>query len=88
VFENRVLRRMSGPEGVEVTGDWRKLQNEELLILYSSPNMVRMIKSRRTRWATNVERMGGKKNSYFLVGKSEGKESLGRPRLRWENILT
>jgi hypothetical protein len=66
VFENRVLRRTPGPEGVEVTADWRKLQNEELLILYSSPNIVRMIKSKRTRWATNVEQMGGKKNHTFL----------------------
>jgi hypothetical protein len=63
------------------------LQNEELLILYSSPDSVRIIKSRRTRWATIVERMGGKKNSCILVRKSEGTESLGRPWPRWENIL-
>jgi hypothetical protein len=82
VFENRVLRRLFGRKRDEVTGDWRKLHNEELHNLYSSPN--RMIKSRRMRWAGHVARMGEKKNAYrILVGKPEGKRQLGRPRRRW-----
>jgi hypothetical protein len=71
--ENRVLRRILGPERDEVTGDWRKLHSEELHNLYSSPNIIRMIKSRRMKWA-GVARMGEKRNSYrILVGKPEGK---------------
>jgi hypothetical protein len=71
-----------------VTGDWRKLYNEELQNLYSSPNIIRMIKSRRMRWAGHVTRMGKKRNAYkLLVGKLEGKRPLGRPRRRWvDNI--
>jgi hypothetical protein len=82
------VRRIFGPKREEVTGDWRKLHNEELHNLYSSPNMIRMIKSRRMRWAGNVARMGEKRNAYrILVGKSEGKRSLGRRRHRWvDNI--
>jgi len=57
-LENRVLRRILGPEREEVTGDWRKLHNEELIELHSSPNIIRMIKSRRMRWAENLGRMG------------------------------
>jgi hypothetical protein len=84
VFENRVLRRIFGPKRDEVTGDWRKLHNEELHKLYSSPNIIRMIKSRRMRWAGYVARMGEKRNLYrILVGKSEGKRPVGRPRCRW-----
>jgi hypothetical protein len=60
-FENKVLRRISGPKRNEVTGGWRKLHNEELRDLYSSPNIMRIIKSRRMRWAGHVSRMGGKK---------------------------
>jgi hypothetical protein len=88
VFENRVLRRMFGPRRDEVTGDWRKLHNEELHNLYSSPNIIRMIKSRRIRWAGHVARMGETRNVYrILVGKPEGKRPLGRPRRRWlDNI--
>jgi hypothetical protein len=88
VFENRVLRRIFGPKRDEVTGDWRKLHNEELCKLYSSPNIIRMIKSRRMRWAGHVARMGTKRNAYrILVGKPEGKRPLGRPRRRWvDNI--
>jgi hypothetical protein len=71
-----------------VTGGWRKLHNEELHNLYSSPNIIRIIKSRRMRWAVHVARMGEKRNVYrLLVGKPEGKRPLGRPRRRWmDNI--
>jgi hypothetical protein len=73
VFENRVLRRIFGPKRNEVTGDWRKLHNEELHNLYSSPTIIRMIKSRRM-WAGHVERMGEKRNAYrILVGNPGGK---------------
>jgi hypothetical protein len=72
VFENRMLRRIFGPRSDEVTGDWRKLHNEELHNLYSSPNIIRMIKSRRMRWAGHVARMGETRNAYrILVGKPE-----------------
>jgi hypothetical protein len=83
VFENRVLRRMFGPKRDEVTGEWRGLHNEELHDLYSSPYIIRIIKSRRMRWAGHVARMGEKRNAYrLLVGKPEG-----RPRRRWvDNI--
>jgi hypothetical protein len=64
VFENRVLRRIFGPRRDDVTGDWRKQHNEELHNLYSSPNIIRMIKSRRMRWAGHVGRMGEKRNEY------------------------
>jgi hypothetical protein len=88
VFENRVLRRIFGPKRGEVKGKWRKLRNEELRDLYSSPSIIRMIKSRRMRWAGHVERMGEKMNAYRLfVEKPEGKIPLGRPRRRWvDNI--
>jgi hypothetical protein len=88
VFVNRVLRRLFGPKRGEVTGDWRKLHNEELHKLYSSLNIIRMIKSRRLRWAGHVARMREKRNPYrILVGKPEGKRPLGRPRCRWvDNI--
>jgi len=88
VFENKVLRRIFGPRRDEVTGEWRKLHNEELSDLYSSPNIVRVIKSRRMRWAGHVARMGGERGVYrVLVRKLEGKRPLGRPRRRWvDNI--
>jgi hypothetical protein len=88
VFENRVLRRIFGPKRDEVTGDWRKLHNEELHNLYSSSNIIRIIKSRRVRWAGRVARMGETRNAYtILVGKLEGKRQLGRPRRMWvDNI--
>jgi hypothetical protein len=88
VFENRVLRRIFGLKRDEVTGDWRKLHNEKLHNLYSSLNIIRMIKSRRMRWARHVARIEEKRNSYrILVGKPEGKRPLGRPRRRWvDNI--
>jgi hypothetical protein len=88
VFENRVMRRIFGPKRDGVTGGWRKLHNEEFHNLYSSPSIVRIIKSRRMRWAVHVERMGEKRNVYrLLVGKPEGKRPLGIPRRRWiDNI--
>jgi hypothetical protein len=84
VFENKVLRRIFEPKRDEVTGGWRKLHNEELRVLYSSPSIIRIIKSRRMRWAGHVARMGVKRNACrLLVGKPEGKRPLGRPRCRW-----
>jgi hypothetical protein len=83
VFANRVLRRIFGLKRDEVTGEGRKLHNEELRDLYSSPNIIRIIKSRRMRWAGHVARMGEKRNAYrLLMGKPEGKRPLGRPRRR------
>jgi hypothetical protein len=64
VFENKVLRRIFGPKGDEVTGEWRKLHNEELRDLYSSPSIIRIIKARKMRWAGHVARMGEKRNAY------------------------
>jgi len=88
VFENRVLRSIFGPKRDEVTGEWRKLHNEELNNLYSSPNALRVIKSRRMRWAGHVARMGEEKGVYrFLVGTPEGRRPLGRPRHRWEDNI-
>jgi hypothetical protein len=90
VFENRVLRRIFGPKRDGVTGGRRKLHNEELHNLHSSPSIIRIIKSRRMRWAGHVARMGEKRNVYrLLIGKPEGKRPLRRPRrggwitLRW-----
>jgi hypothetical protein len=83
-----VLRRIFGLERDEVTGEWRKLHNKELRDMYSSPNIIRIIKSRRVRWEGHVARMGEKRNAYrLLVGKPERKRPLGRPRRRWvDNI--
>ena len=90
MFENRVLRRIFGPKRDGVTGEWRKLHNEELNYMYSSPNIVGVIKSRRMRWARHVARMEeGRGVQKVLVGKPEGKRLLGRPRRRWgDNIKT
>jgi hypothetical protein len=86
VFGNRVLRGIFGPKGDEVTGEWRELHSGELHNLYSSPDIIRQIKSRRMMWAGHVARMGEGRNVYrVLVGKPEGKRSLGRPRRRWED---
>jgi hypothetical protein len=77
VFENKVLKRIFGPKRDEVTGGWRKLHNEELRDLYSSPSIIRIIKSRRMRWAVHVARMAEKRNAYrLLVGKARGKETV------------
>jgi hypothetical protein len=81
VFENRVLRRTFGPKRDGVTGGWRKLHNEQLRDLYYSQSIIRIIKSRRMRWAGHKPRMREKRILYrLLVGKSEGKRPLGRPR--------
>jgi hypothetical protein len=82
-FENRVLRKIFGSKRDVVTGEWRKLRSGELCILYSSPNIIRQIKSRRVRWAGHVASMGEERNVYkVLIGKPEGKRPLGRPRRR------
>jgi hypothetical protein len=88
MFENRMLRRIFGPKREELTGEWRKLHNKELHDLYSSPSLIRIIKSRRMRLAGHVARMGEKRSTYrLLVGKPEGKRPLGRSRRRWvDNI--
>jgi hypothetical protein len=88
MFENKALRTIFGPKRDEVTGGWRKLHNEELRDLYSSPSIIRIIKSRRMKWAGHVARMGEKGNAYrLLVGKPEGKRPLGSPRRRYvDNI--
>jgi hypothetical protein len=84
VFEKRVLRRIFGLKGDDAAGEWRKLRNEELHDLYSSPSIIIIIKSMRVRWAGHVARMGEKRNMYrLLVGKPEGRRPLGRPRRRW-----
>jgi hypothetical protein len=76
-----VLRRIFGPRRDEVTGEWRKLHNEELHDLYSSPSIIRIMKARRMRWVGHVARIEGKRNAYrLLVGKPEGRRPLGR---RW-----
>jgi hypothetical protein len=80
VLENRVLRRLFGLKRNEITREWRKLHNEELIELYSSPNIIWVIKSRRMRWAEHVARMTGRRCSYRAwVGTPEGKRPLGRP---------
>jgi len=88
VSENRVLRRIFEPKRNKVTGEWRKLHNEELNDLYSSPNIVRVIKWRKMRWVGHVARVGKGRGMYrVMVGKPEGKRPLGRPRHRWEDNI-
>jgi hypothetical protein len=88
VFENRVLRRIFGPKRDEVTGEWRRLHNEELNDLYSSRTIIRVIKSTRMSWAGYVARMGEGRGAYrILVGRPEGRRPLGRPRRRWEDNI-
>jgi len=88
VFENRVLRRIFEPKTDEVTGEWRKLYNEELNVLNSSPSFVRVIKSRGMRWAGNIACMCEERGVYrVLMGKPEGKRPLRRHRRRWEDNI-
>jgi hypothetical protein len=88
VFENRMLRRIFGPKRDEVTRKRRKLHNEELNYLYSSPRIVQVIKSKRMRWAGHVARMRERRGIYrVLVGKPNGRRPLGRPRHRWEGNI-
>jgi hypothetical protein len=85
---HRVLRRIFGPKRSEVTGEWRKVHNEELNDLYSSPNIFRVNKSRRMRRAGHVARMGERTVAYrILVGNYEGKRPLGKPSRRWEDSI-
>jgi hypothetical protein len=85
MFENRVVRRIFGPKRNEVMGEWRKLHNEELHNLYSSPDIIGQIKSRQMKWVGHVACMGEERKVYkVLVGKPEGKRLLRRPRRRWE----
>jgi hypothetical protein len=86
VFENRVLKRIFVPKREE-DGSWRKLHNDELHSLYSSPNIVRVINSRRLRWEGHVARMGGRGVYRVLVGRPEGKRPLRRRRRRWEDDI-
>jgi hypothetical protein len=88
VFENRVLRRIFGPNRDEVTGEWRMLYNEELNDLYSPPNIFRVDKSRKIRWAGQVARTGEGRGAYrILVGRPEGRRPLGRRRRRWKDNI-
>jgi len=88
VFEIGVLRRVFGPKRGEVTGEWRKLHKEELRDLYSIPNIVLVLKSRRMRWVGHVSRMwDGRGVNRFLLGKPEGKRPLGRNRRSWEDNI-
>jgi hypothetical protein len=88
VFENRVLRRIFGLTRDVVTGEWRRLHHEKLNDLYSSPNIILVIKSRRMRWAGHVACMGEGKGAYrILVGRPEGRRPVGRPRHRWEDNI-
>jgi hypothetical protein len=88
MFENKVLNRIFEPRKDEGTGDWRNLHNEKLHDLYSLPSVIRIINSRRMRWAGHVAWVGEKRNVYrLLVGKPEGKRPIGRPRRRWMNNI-
>jgi hypothetical protein len=88
VIENRVLRMIFGRNRDGATGEWRRLHNEELRDLYSSSNIIRVIKSRRMRWAGYVARRGEKRGAYsILVGRPEGRRPIGRPMHRWEDNI-
>ena len=83
-----MLRRMFGPKRDELTGEWRRLHNEELYALYSSRNIIWVIKSSRLRWAEHVAHMGDRRGAYrALVGKPEGRRPLGISRRRWEDNI-
>jgi hypothetical protein len=83
-----VLKRIFGPKRDEVTGEWRRLHNKELYALYSSPNIIRVTKLRRLRWAGHLAHVGDSRGAYrVLVGKPEGRRRLGRPRRRWEDNI-
>ena len=87
IFENGILRRISGPKRDE-NGEWRRLHNDKLHSLYRSPNIVRVIKSRRLRWAGHVARMEEGRSAFkILTGKPTGKRLLGRPKRRWEDNI-
>jgi len=88
MFKNRVLRKIFRPKSDEVTGEWRRLQNEELYGLYPSPNIIRVTKSRRMRRAGHVACMRDRRGVYrILVRRPEGRRPLGRPRRRWEDNI-
>jgi hypothetical protein len=88
MFENRVLRRMFGAKRDEATGEWRRLHNEELNDRYSSPNIIRVIKSRSMRWAGRVARMGEGRGAHrILLGRPKRRRALGQPRHRWEDNI-
>jgi hypothetical protein len=88
VFQNRVLRRIFGPKRNEITREWRRLSNKQLYALYSSPDIIRITKSRRLRWAGHVARLRVMRGTYrVLVGKSEGRRPLQRPRRRWQDNI-
>jgi hypothetical protein len=88
VFENRILRRIFGSKRDKITGEWRRLHNKERYALYCSPNIIRVIKSRRLRWTEYVARMGESRGAYrVLVGKPEGRRLPGRPRRRREDNI-
>jgi hypothetical protein len=85
-FEKRVLRKVFGPSTGEVSGEWRRLHNEERYDLYSSPYIIRVIKPRRMGWAGHVVRMGDRRGAYgVLVGRPDGKRAFGRRGRRWED---
>ena len=86
MFENRVLRRVFGPKKDEVTGEWRKLHNEELSDRYSLPNIMRVVNSRRMRWAGHVARMGEERGLH--MGTMRERNHLERPKRRWEDNIT
>ena len=88
MFKNRVLRKIFRPKSDEVTGEWRRLQNEELYGLYPSPNIIRVTKSRRMRRAGHVACMRDRRGVYrILVRRPEGRRPLGRPRRRWDDNI-
>ena len=88
VFENKVLRIIFGPKRDDETGKWRRLHNGELHDLYGKPDIMRIVKSRRLRWAGQVTRMGNERGALkLLVGKPEGKRPVGRLRMSWENNI-